>query len=156
MYFIGSQALPGNRMSCRLCLPDVLFICCLFGRVGGGASKTVRYQAEPGSALLSDRKQFVLRANKNRLVRSHRRAVDTAAHVDFVDRFFVVGSEFKNGNVTVFITNVNMTIGNQRATPTLSQHVIGKVNNRLVVLWTLLHRGNAAVPRSRRRKARHP
>jgi hypothetical protein len=36
------QALPGNSLNCRLRLLSV-------GRNGGGASRAVRYQAEPGN-----------------------------------------------------------------------------------------------------------
>ena len=71
----------------------------LFQRVVGRAEMT---DCE-FSPLLSDREKFVFGADENRFIGTHWGTVDTAAHVDFIDRFDVIFSEFENGNVPIFI-----------------------------------------------------
>ena len=81
------------------------------------------------SRLLSNGEEFVFGADENRVIGTHRGTVDTATHIDFIDRLDVLFAEFKDCNVPIFITDEDMSISNQWTSPTLG--------NMSYVKWTI-------------------
>ncbi len=67
------------------------------------------------TSLVGDREQAIFGGDVQHIIRYDRGAVYAGTHIDFGNGFSRIVPVFENGNIAIFVTHVNFTVGNEGA-----------------------------------------